>query len=267
MRALVDILVHLYDPGELEFDVLPAIVHLPPDAPPPSALDTLVASGLSRHLERLDAWAELSPRELGDRLPMLEALRRSQRENFGEHHAETLLTGQIIAYALATTGSPSAALRLFRGVLRGQEETCGVDSVDTVMTRLNIAALNAATDPTVAIQAMQGAVADMERLVGSDDLRTLFSRYNLAYLVGASGDTRAAFIDTQDVLRRAEAALGPDHRLVRAARQLLASLTVDSTDRSAEPLPRELREAFEARTDDRSWPRENRRWDPISRRA
>lgn len=247
VRALVDILIHLYGTDELEQAVLPRVAALPP-----GALDTAIASRLHRHLEEADVWTYMAPSQLAARKATFEALLASQRTTLGEDHPDTLLTRQQLAFVAGECEDPATALRLFREILADQERALGPDHPDTLTSRHQIAyCVGQAGDPGRALELYEAVAADSERVLGPDHPRTLSSRHQVAYYAGQLGQAQAALGIEADVLRRAEATLPPDHELVRAARWLHGELAVQVAAATDRPLPRELRAALGAGTPDR----------------
>jgi hypothetical protein len=245
LRALVDILVHLYGSGELERDVLPRLAGLPP-----SPLDTSIASGVHRHLDEVvDVWSDMPPHELAARKATFEALLESQRATLGDDHPDTLLTRQTLAYVDGICGEPATALRLYQGVLADQQRIVGPDNPDTLVTRQGIAYFVAELgDARRALELSEAIAGDRERVLGATHRDTLISRHEVAYYLDQLGDTQTALDIEADVLRRAEATLPFDHALVLDARWLHGRLTVQLAAAGDRPQPREVRAALDGAT-------------------
>ena len=184
VRALVDILVHLYEPGQLERDVWPSIVQPPIEAM--SELDMAVASRLQRHLEQAGVWEHESPAASVASLPVFESLLESQRAFLGDDDPETMLTRQQIAFCIGARGTnPETVLRLYEDLLRDQERVVGPDHPDTLTSRHQVACYTAAAGRIrTALDLYRQLVPDCERVLGPDHPRTLASRHQLAHFTG-----------------------------------------------------------------------------------
>lgn len=169
VRALVDILVYLYETGRLERDVWPNIVQ---PLETMSELDVAIASRLGRHLDEAGVWEEMSPSELTARFPVLETLLESQRASQGDDHPDTLLTRQQIAFFTGRAGDGRAALRLYEEVLEDQLVLLGPDHPDTLISRHQVAYYTAQTgDPDSALEIAEDVLRSAERsLEGNDEL-------------------------------------------------------------------------------------------------
>ena len=230
VRALVDILIHLYEPGQLERDVWPNIVQ--PPTGPMSELDVAVASRLHRHLEDAGVWDGKPPAALAASLPAFESLLESQRAALGDDDPETLLTRQQVAYCIGAGTSPAKALRLYEDLLRDQELVLGPDHRDTLTTRHQVAHYTgAAGDPPRALDLSRQTVADCERVLGPQHRLTLASRHLAAYWIGATGDPRTALEVYRQLVADRERTLGPDHPDTLASRHQVAHFIAATGDR------------------------------------
>ncbi len=224
VRALVDILVHLYEPGRLEADVWPSIVRPGPEAP--SVLDVAVASGLHRCLDDAGAWDGLPPAELALRLPVFRAQLESQRASLGDDHPDTLLTRQQIASFIGASGDPSQALRLSAEVLDDQRRVLGPDHRYTLTCRAQVAYYTGETgDPAAALDLYRRVAADQERALGPDHRDTLTCRAQAAYYTGETGDPAVALDLYRRVAADQERTLGPDDRDTLVSRAQAAFYT------------------------------------------
>jgi hypothetical protein len=229
VRALVDILVHLYEPGQLERDVWPNIVQ--PPLEPLSDLDVAVASRLGRHLDEAGVWEEMSPAELTARLPVLESLLESQRASQGDDHPDTLLTRQLIAFYIGGAGDGRAALRLYEEVLEDQQRVLGPDHRDTLTSQSQVAYYTGQTgDPSAALELYRQVAADRERVLGPDHRGTLISRHGVAYLTGETGDPNTALELYRQLAADQERVLGPDHLHTLISRHQVAYYTGKTGD-------------------------------------
>jgi len=228
VRALVDILVHLFDPAELERDVWPAIVH------GTSELDLSIASRLHRHLDDAEVWGPMTPAEVAASLPVLESLLAAQRESLGDDHSDTLLTRQQIAFCVGVGGDRSTAVELYRAVLGDQERVLGPDHPDTLTSRHQVAYCTGETgDPDAALDLFRRVAADRERVLGPDHPRTLNSRYQVAYYAAETGDPDAALDLFRQVAADYERVLGPDHPNTLVSRHIVAYYTGENGDPGA----------------------------------
>jgi hypothetical protein len=229
VRALVDILVHLYEPGQLERDVWPNIVQPPLEAM--SDLDLAVASRLGRHLDEAGVWEGMSPAELTPRLPVLESLLESQRASQGDDHPDTLLTRHLIAFHIGGAGDRRLALRLGEEILEDQERALGPDHPDTLMSRHLVAYYTGETgDPHAALELYRRVAADRERVLGPDQRDTLVSQSQVAYYTGETGDPHAALELYRRVAADRERVLGPDQRATLVSRHEVAYYTGKTGD-------------------------------------
>ena len=279
VRALVDILTHLYGPDELLRSVLPGIV-MPTTGAPPSALDTRIASGLQRLIDEAGVWDKMSPAELEESRPVFESLLGSQQASLGDDHTDTLLTRQQIACCVGRTGDPETALTLLAGVAIDQERILGLDDRHALRSRALIAYFTGKIgEAHKALELYRRVVSQSERALGPYDRDTLIARAQVAYYTGETSDVssarelyrqlakdnegvrgpndrdtlaslhglayysepNSAFEIAQEVVRRAEQhTLDQDDELLRAARGLHAMLLVQTGSRDL--LPRELRD-------------------------
>lgn len=233
VRALVDILTHLYGPDELERDVWPGLVD-PSGGGEPCFVDTMIASRLERHIVDAGVFERLTPRELLARLSVLETLLAAQRDQLGPDHRDTLLTRQNIAYFLGRSGDRPSALRHYREVLADQERVLGPDDCETLASRGGVAFNTGGTgDRRAALKLYRQLVADEERVLGPDHRETLLSRGNIAFNTGEAGDRLAALALYQQLATDCERILGPDDRATLANRAGVAYLTGEAGDRRA----------------------------------
>jgi len=239
VRALVDILTHLYGPDELLRSVLPGIVKSGPGELP-SALDIRIAARLTRHLDEAGVWDETSPAELEERLPLLEELLGRQQTSLGENHRDTLSTRCRIADCIGATGRPQTALELYRQVAADSERVLGPTDGDTLNTRQGVAYYTGHTGaPHAALDLYRQVAADSERVLGPDHRDTLISRHQGAHYAAQTGDPESALLIAQDVLSRAERTLDDGDALLQAARWHREWLLLVNPQ---QPLPRELRD-------------------------
>ena len=216
VRALVDILVHLYEPGLLGRDIWPPIVRNE------SPLDLAIATRLHRHLDDAGAWDDLDAAAIEGSLATFQALLAQQQATLGENHPETLLTRQQVAYCVARH-DPHEGLRLYRDVLRDQERVLGPEHRDTLASRYQVAYYTGETGDAVGALALYRRVAaDRERVLGPDHRLTLLSRHQVAYYLGRTGDAAGALALFREVAADSARALGPDHRDTLISRHNLA---------------------------------------------
>lgn len=283
VRALVDILIHLYGTDELERDVLPAIVGLTS-----SPIDTSVASQLSREIDGSGLWDDMRSEERQARLPILRSLLASQRAKLGDDHEDTLFSRQQVACIVASV-DPSSARHLAWELLHDQRRVLGPDHPDIFPTRFLLAEcigrlghaegalamarqnaadahdalgpdhrytlccriglglrLGAAGNARDAATALEQIASDFTRL-GSNHPDAFWNRYWLAYYARESGDTAGALRAATSLVQEAEAALGPTSRVLHLARQMHANLVLATAEDSRVPLPREWRDALKPR--------------------
>lgn len=226
VRALVDILTHLYEPIVLERDVLPSIVQPPPGAPPPSWVDTSIASALGRHVDRAGVWADMAPDALAQRIPVLEALHAQQVADLGENDPETLHTLYQVAVAVGRTGDPRHASALLRDVVARQRTACPVDDPDVFASRSALSHFTSTVaDPAWGRNLYLTLVEQDVLLFGPDHPVVLFGRGEIAYYTGEGGDAATALSLYRDLIDDATRILGADHATTLAARHQLAYYT------------------------------------------
>ena len=230
VRALVDILVHLYEPAELERQVWPNIVHGPFDALSEiseiSKIDVAISSRLHRYLDDHGVFDDMPAGDLALRLPVFEALLQTQRASLGDDDPDTMLTRQQIAYCTGRMGDPAGALALYRQIAGDSERVLGPDDPDTLTCRYQIAYYTTETgDPAAALALFRQVAADRERVLGPDHRYTLASRHQVAYLTGQNGDLAAALALVCRVAADSERVLGPNHRYTLISRHQVAYYT------------------------------------------
>lgn len=224
VRALIDILTHLYEPVVLERDILPAIVQPAPDAPPLTRIDASIAGRLGRHLEMAGVWTAMQPAELRHRIPMLEDLLATQRDSVGDDDPDTLLTRYLIAYCISRGGDPATGLRLAQELLPDQERICGRNGQDTFATRYLIGYFTGVLgDPRGALELYRALIADAVDVPPEDPI-LLAARNSAAYHLGELGDPRAALDAYREVFDARNSVLGPDHPSTLASLLGMASM-------------------------------------------
>jgi len=228
VRALVDILVHLYEPAQLEHDIWPNIVHGP--SGPMSEMDLAIASRLHRHREDAGVWDDLPQADLPTRLSVLESLVESQRATLGDDDPDTLLTRLQIASCIGVAGDVATALAHHQRILIDMEQVLGPDHLDTLTCRDQVAYYTGVNgDPTAALTLFRQIAADSERVFGPDHRRTLRSRYQVAYYTGVTNGATALTLYHQ-VTADSERVLGADHPDTLRSRHRVAYYTGLSGD-------------------------------------
>jgi hypothetical protein len=249
VRALVDILTHLYDPGRLEREVFPRILR-PQAEMPLSDLDLRIASRLECHIDEAGVWDDLTPAECDARLAMLQSLLEDQQASLGDDHPDTLLTRHQVADFTGQTGNARAAVDLFRQVAADRELVLGPDHPHTLTSRHGLAHyLGETGDARAALDLYRQVAADSERVLGPDHPHTLTSRHEVAHYLGETGDARAALDLYRQVAADSERVLGPAHPHTLISRHQVARYLGETGDaqaalhtaeqvlRSAESLP------------------------------
>ncbi|HEY8201992.1 MAG TPA: tetratricopeptide repeat protein, partial [Actinomycetota bacterium] len=245
VRALVDILTHLYDPGRLEREVFPKILR-PQAETPLSDLDLRIASRLECHIDEAGVWDDLTPAECDARLAMLQSLLEDQQASLGDDHPDTLLTRHQVADFTGQTGNARAAVDLFRQVAADRELVLGPDHPHTLTSRHGLAHyLGETGDARAALDLYRQVAADSERVLGPAHPHTLISRHQVARYLGETGDAQAALHTAEQVLRSAES-LPANNAFLQAIRGLRDLLELRVKRDASKPLPRELREVLEA---------------------
>ncbi len=211
VRALVDILVHLFTPAGLERSVLPGLVQRPPGLAP-DRMNVLVASRLEQHIDDAGVWERMASRDIEARLPMLQALVSSQLAELGDDHPDTLLTRANLALATGRAGDRRRALGDYRRLLADCERILGPDHSHTLEIRHGVAFNTGQTGhPLTALNLYRKLVPDRERTLGPDHPDTLNTRYEVAYYTGATGDPHTALDLYRKLLTDSERSLRPDH--------------------------------------------------------
>ncbi len=231
VRALVDILVHLYEPADLHREVWPHIVRPRVSPGPMSDVDVAIASGLHRHLDDAETWDERQPSDLIAARPLFEFLLTAQRATLGDDHVDTLLTRQQIAFCVTNIDDPAAGLPLYEEILRDQERVLGPDHADTLTSRHQVAyCIGETGDPHTALDLYREVEADYERVLGPDHPDTLLSRFQVAYYTGETGDLDRALDLYRLVAADHERVLGPDHPDTLISRHQVSYYTGETGD-------------------------------------
>jgi DNA-binding MarR family transcriptional regulator len=235
VRALVDILTHLYDPRRLEREVLPGIARpFGAGGPVLTELDTRIVSRLERYIDEAGIWNDMLPAEHAARLPVFASLLESQRASLGDDHPDTLLTRQCVANATGGAGDDRAALDLYVRVAADSAELLGADHPDTLASRHQVAYYTGETaDAVHALALSREVTTDCERVLGPDHRLTLTSRHNSAYYTGVCGDAGAAVDLLRQVAVGRERVQGPDHPETLSTRLALAFFTAETGDTRA----------------------------------
>lgn len=234
VRALVDILVHLYEPPELGHVVWPRIAGVSSD------VDAAIAARVHRHLESVGALIDMSPEEMREHRAALEGMLDSQRASLGADHADVLLTRGQLALMALLTDNIEEALSMHRQLTADCAIALGGDHPETLKNKFRFAyCLDEVGDPDSARKILRDLAADLKRLVGANHRNTLETRLELAYCSGQLNDASTGLQIVEDVIERAEATLTGDDQLLILARSLRAMLFIDAA--FEESLPRELR--------------------------
>jgi DNA-binding MarR family transcriptional regulator len=208
VRALVDILVHLYDPASLERDVWPGLVH----AAGRSEIDLHVAGSIERHIDDAGVWDDCTPDEARNRLAAFESRLPKQTATLGPDHPDTLLTRHQVAYYTGVAGDARRALALYRQVAADHERVLGPDHPHTLASRHGVAYYLGQTGETEeALQVEGDVVRRLEGIEGHDELR------RAARWLHAQLETEKAIATRQPVPRE----------LREAARRLLGAQRAD----------------------------------------
>ncbi|MFF4617729.1 tetratricopeptide repeat protein [Nonomuraea jabiensis] len=124
---------------------------------------------------------------------------------------------------LKTQGAIARAISYFERARTASERVLGVDHLDTLSTRNNLAAAYLeAGDLSRTIPLFEATLADTERVLGPDHPDTLTSRNNLAAAYHAAGDPGRAVPLLEATLADRERVLGVDHPDTLASRNNLA---------------------------------------------
>lgn len=143
VRALFDILTHLYDPLELDARVFPQLVERIGVIDDDREMDVKMVSLLEEHLTELGAWDALNLYEAEARLPHLEALIEAQRAEFGDDDVRTLLTRVLIAICRGRI-DPQAVIAECETIVADCERTLDQTHINTLLARGLLAHFTAA---------------------------------------------------------------------------------------------------------------------------
>jgi hypothetical protein len=226
VRALVDLLAALYEPAELDREVLPHLLPADDLGEPPSAIDAAVAARLWRDLNESGIYEQMSPAEIADRLPTIESILAKQRASLGDAHTDTLHTSEQVALLAERADDPRHAAHSYESLAAIRSAALGPDHPDTLRSRHNAAYHTGLTgDWHTALDLYRAVAADQARVLGPDDPDTLRSRHNAAYCTGESGDSHTAVDLYRAVAADQERVLGPDHLDTLTSRHSMAYYT------------------------------------------
>lgn len=138
VRALVEMLTHLYAPADLADSVLPALVGSL-EHPSSGRLETTVTSLLERHVDESGIWEGRSPEDLVTYRDRMERLLPMQLSQLGPNDPETLRTRAEIAYCIGVTGDLAGALALHQAVAADCERVLGPDHPHSLRSRHQVA--------------------------------------------------------------------------------------------------------------------------------
>jgi hypothetical protein len=212
VRALVDLLAALYEPAELDRDVLPHLLPADDLGEPPSAIDAAVAARLWRDLNESGIYEQMSPPEIAERLPTIESILAKQRATRGDAHPDTLRTSEQVALLAERAGDPRRAVRAFESLAAIRSASLGPDHPDTLRSRHSAAYYTGLTgDSHTALDLHRTVVADREHILGPDHYDTLASRHEVAYVTGLTGDWHTALDLNRTLVADRDRVLGPHH--------------------------------------------------------
>ncbi|MFE1885137.1 tetratricopeptide repeat protein [Streptomyces diastatochromogenes] len=125
--------------------------------------------------------------------------------------------------SLGNFGQVTAAINHFRHLISAAQQCLGLDHLDTLAARSNLALWRGeAGNPDSAAAAFKGILADCLRVLGPDHPHTLAAKSNLAHWRGEAGNVAGAEATFKEVLADCLRVLGPDHRHTLSARGELA---------------------------------------------
>ncbi|MGW4758690.1 tetratricopeptide repeat protein, partial [Streptomyces chartreusis] len=117
-----------------------------------------------------------------------------------------------IGESLGNSGQIAAAINHYRHVISASQQSLGLDHLDTLDARSNLAHWRGeAGDQEDAAAAFIGIFADCRRVLGDDHPRTLNARISLARWRGEAGDAVGAAAAMEEVLADLRRVLSPDH--------------------------------------------------------
>jgi hypothetical protein len=231
VRALVDLLAALYEPDELDRDVLPHLLLADDSGEPPSAIDAAVAARLWRDLNESGIYEQMSPAEIAGRLPTIEFILAKQRATLGDAHPDTLRTSEQVALLAERADDPRHRAHAYEALAAVRSVALGPDHPDTLASRHNAAYYTGeAGDWHTALDLYHAIAADHERVLGPDHPDTLRSRHDAARYTGLTGDWHTALDLFRAVAADNERVLGPDHRDTLTSRHNAAYCTALTGD-------------------------------------
>lgn len=128
VRALVDVIRHLYTPVDLHRQVMPELA----ERLGGSSTHVLVASGLERHLDAHGHEVFTTLHDFRERQRWLERLHAKQVATLGTDHQTTLASGAEIAYCVSQLGDHQEAHERYSRIASGQSRVLGADHPDTL---------------------------------------------------------------------------------------------------------------------------------------
>lgn len=242
--ALVDILVHLLDPIELERFVLPGLVQ-PLAGHRRSPLDTRIASRLERHIDEAGVWERMGTKELEERLPLLRKLLASQRAELGDEDDDTIFTRRQVAFILGRIGLSEPHPPRRRHLQQKEEPFSDENGSDDRFAQRNKPArpADAVAFPTekmgdarAALRLYSHLAAACERVLGPVDRLTLAVRQDVAHFAWQTGDRHNALELYHHLAADQERVLGPDHPDTLTSRRMFVVSTGETTGNPGQAL-------------------------------
>lgn len=247
--ALVDILVHLLDPVELERLVLPGLVQ-PLAGHRTSPLDTRIASRLERHIDEAGVWERMGTKDLKERLPVLQALLALQLAELGDEHEDTSFTRRQVAFILSRIGYSGNPAEKHHDGGRRHLQQMKEPAHNEYGAGDRLAQRNKPARPADAVAFPTGKIGDAqaalglyrqlavacERVLGPVDRLTLAIRQDVAHFAWQSGDRHHALQLYHHLAADQERVLGPDHPDTLTSRRMLAFCTGETTGNPGQAL-------------------------------
>jgi eukaryotic-like serine/threonine-protein kinase len=148
---------------------------------------------------------------------------RSQAEERGAHHPETLSTRHLHAFCLGNLERWEEALKEIKSVYAMRHEAFGLSDVQTVSTRSAQIGIEIAAHRNVVdhIQELRGIIDTLTAARGPNHQNTLIARYRLSRHLFQHGQVYEARAEIVDTIGHFDRMTDPSHLLLSSAIRLL----------------------------------------------
>jgi hypothetical protein len=138
----------------------------------------------------------------------------------GEHHQDTLRTGQFLAQATGATGNPVEAAESLTKILNEQTRQFGSDHQDTLRSRQFLAvSMGEMGRRNEAVAMLRALLPDRRRILGAEHDEVMRTQHVLARYLALSGVFDEAVALLKEIISTRKRLLGTEHEDTECARR------------------------------------------------